>query len=94
VMGARRSLSLIYKKAHRWEDAAKLWQDLLAADPHDVFAVEELAKFYEHHTREYGKALKIVRQLLEEALQLSDAEHISLEHRLQRLIYKTSSKWT
>ena len=85
VMGARRSLSLIYKKAHRWEDAAKLWQDLVAADPHDVFAVEELAKFYEHHTREYGKALEIVRRLLEEAMHLCDAERISLEHRLQRL---------
>jgi hypothetical protein len=77
VMGARRSLSLIYKKEHR--------QDLVAANPHDVFAVEELAKFYEHHTREYGKALEIVRKLLEEALHLSDVERISLEHRLQRL---------
>jgi uncharacterized protein YprB with RNaseH-like and TPR domain len=85
VMGARRSLSLIYKKEHRWEDATKLWQDLVAANPHDVFAVEELAKFYEHHTREYGKALEIVRKLLEEALHLSDVERISLEHRLQRL---------
>jgi uncharacterized protein YprB with RNaseH-like and TPR domain len=85
VMGARLSLSLIYKKAHRWEDAAKLWQDLVAADPHDVFAVEELAKFYEHHTREYGKAMEIVCRLLEEAMHLCDAERISLEHRLQRL---------
>ena len=64
AMGARRSLSLIYKKAHRWEEAAKLWQDLLASNPHDVFAVEELAKFYEHHAREYGKALEIVHRPL------------------------------
>jgi tetratricopeptide (TPR) repeat protein len=92
VMGARQSLSLIYKKAHRWEDAARLWQDLFAADPKDLFAVEELAKFYEHHTREYGKALEIVRQLLGESVHLSDAERISLEHRLQRLLYRTSSK--
>jgi uncharacterized protein len=91
VMGARRSLSLIYKKAHRWEDAARLWQDLVAANPHDVFAVEELAKFYEHHTRESGKALEIVRKLLDESMHLSNAERVSLEHRLQRLLYRTSS---
>ena len=85
VMDAQRSLSLIYKKAHSWEDAAKLWQDIVAANPHDVFAVEELAKFYEHHTREFGKALDIVCKLLNEAVHLSDTERISLEHRLQRL---------
>ena len=54
--------ALIYKKAHRWEEATKLWQDLVAANPHDVFAVEELAKFYEHHTRECGKALEVCAQ--------------------------------
>ena len=52
VMGARLSLSLIYKKAHRWEDAARLWQDLVAADPHDVFAVEELARLLPVRTGE------------------------------------------
>jgi tetratricopeptide (TPR) repeat protein len=85
VMNAQRSLSLIYKKAHRWEDATKLWQDLLKANPHHVFAVEELAKFFEHHTREYGKALEIVSKLLDEAVHMNDAERLSLEHRLNRL---------
>jgi uncharacterized protein YprB with RNaseH-like and TPR domain len=91
VMGARRSLSLIYKKAHRWEDAARLWQDLVAANPYDVFAVEELAKFYEHHTREFGKALEIVSKLLDEAVHLINAERTALEYRLQRLLHRTSS---
>jgi uncharacterized protein len=85
-MGARRSLSLIYKKAHRWDDAAKLWRDLVTADPHDVFAVEELAKYYEHHTREYGKAIEIVHKILYESSCLNDAERESFEHRLQRLL--------
>lgn len=84
-MSVRRSLSLIYKKAHRWEDAAMLWQDILAANPYDVFAVEELAKFYEHHTREHSKAMEIVSRLLNEALCLTDAERDALEYRLQRL---------
>jgi len=85
VMSARRSLSLIYKKAHRWEDATRLWQDLLAANPKDVFAGEELAKFFEHHAREFGKALEIVSKLLYDSIHLSDDERVSLEHRLQRL---------
>ncbi len=91
VMGARRSLSLIYKKMHRWEDATKLWQDLVAANPRDLFAVEELAKFYEHHTHEFGKALEIVHNLLHEETRLSDAERIPLEHRLQRLLHRVPS---
>ncbi len=63
AMGARQTLSLIYKKAHRWEEAALLWQHLVASDPLNFFAVVELAKFYEHHTRECGKALELVRNL-------------------------------
>jgi len=42
AMDARRSLSLIYKKAYRWSEAAGLWQDLLTSNPYDVFAAEEL----------------------------------------------------
>jgi hypothetical protein len=91
-MSARRSLSLIYKKTRCWEEAAQLWQYLLASGPHKTFASEELAKFYEHHARECGKALEIVRELLDDAAHLDDAEHASLEHRLQRLLHKTSSQ--
>ena len=57
---ARRSLSLIHKKTNQWNDAVSLWQEMLALDPHDVFAVEELAKWYEHHVREFSLAAKIV----------------------------------
>jgi len=91
-MSARQSLSLIYKKTRCWEEAAQLWQYLLASGPHKTFASEELAKFYEHHARECGKALEIVRELLDDAAHLDDAEHASLEHRLQRLLHKTSSQ--
>lgn len=88
VMSARRSLSLIYKKTYRWEDAANLWQDIIAAHPHDVFAVEELAKFYEHRAREFGKALDIVRKLLDTAVNLAGTERTALEHRLHRLLQR------
>lgn len=92
AVSARRSLSLIYKKTHRREEAAGLWQGLVASHPHDFFAVEELAKFYEHHTREWGKALQLVRRLLDEASDLSDIERTSAEYRLRRLLRKMSSE--
>jgi uncharacterized protein len=90
--GARQALSLIYKRAHRWEEAAELWQNLVASDPFDFFAGEELAKFYEHRTREYDKALQLVRKLLDKAGHLSDSERASAEYRLNRLLHKVSSE--
>jgi len=92
AMSARRSLSLIHKKTQCWDEAVELWQCLLTSDQHKVFATEELAKFHEHHDREYGKALQIVHNLLNGAVRLSDAERIPLEHRLQRLFHKVSSE--
>jgi hypothetical protein len=53
--------------------------------------VEELAKFHEHHAREFGKALEIVRRVLDEAVHLSDVARMSLEYRLQRLLHKMSA---
>jgi uncharacterized protein YprB with RNaseH-like and TPR domain len=91
AMNARRSLSLLYKKEHRWDEAVKLWEHLLTSNPYDVFAVEELAKFYEHHIGEFGKALQIVRKLLNEVTRLSEAERTPLEHRFQRLLHRVSA---
>ncbi|MGA2109057.1 MAG: hypothetical protein ABSH25_15605, partial [Syntrophorhabdales bacterium] len=79
-----------YKKARQWEEAAAIWQDLVASKPDDFFAAVELAKFYEHHTREHGKALQLVARLLDEANGLSHDERASAEHRLRRLLQKTS----
>jgi uncharacterized protein YprB with RNaseH-like and TPR domain len=92
AMSARRSLSLIYKKTNCWEEAAELWQYLLASNPHKAFAAEELAKFYEHHARECGKALEIVRKMIDDGARLDDVDRALLEHRFQRLLYKTSSQ--
>jgi hypothetical protein len=92
AMNAQRSLSLIYKKTDCWEEAVKLWQYLLTSNQHKVFASEELAKFYEHHTRECEKALQIVRNLLNGATRLNDAERTPMEHRFQRLLHKVSSQ--
>jgi uncharacterized protein len=90
AMTARQSLSLIHKKADRWEAAVGLWEDLVASNPHGFLAVQELAKFYEHRAHEPAKALQLVSRLLEEATDLSDVERTSTEHRLRRLLHKLS----
>jgi uncharacterized protein len=88
ALSARESLSLIHKRAFRWEEAVSLWKDIISLHPYDVFAVEELAKWYEHHTREFGLALELVRRVLDEARHLAETERQSLEHRLKRLLHK------
>ncbi len=92
AMSACWSLSLIYKKTHCWEEAVKLWEYLLTSNPYDVSVAEELAKFYEHHAREYKKAVEIILKLLDRGVHLSDDELVPLEHRLQRLLHRVSSQ--
>lgn len=89
---AKESLSLIYKRADRWDEAVKLWNDLVALDQYNIFAAVELAKFFEHRTKECEKALHLVRHLLSAPAHLGDVERQLLEYRLHRLLQKASSK--
>ena len=87
AQSARRSLSLIHKKTSHWNDAVSLWNEMIALDPYDVFAAEELAKWYEHHVRKFSPAVEIVARILEgERLDASD--RLAMEHRLRRLLHK------
>jgi uncharacterized protein YprB with RNaseH-like and TPR domain len=88
AMNARKSLSLIHKRSLQWDEAVSLWQEIIAMHPYDVFAVEELAKWYEHHARELGLAVEVVKRVLDEARHLAEAERQSLEHRMKRLLHK------
>ena len=76
------------QKVFQWEEAVSLWKDIIAMHPHDVFAVEELAKWYEHHARELGLAMELVQRILDEARHLAETERQSLEHRMKRLLHK------
>ncbi len=91
AVSALRSCSLIYKKARRWEDAVPIWEDMISRDPLDLFAAEELAKFYEHRAGEFKRAALIVKTVLEGSRTLSSEERRSLEHRLSRLARKSSA---
>jgi len=84
---ARKSLSLIHKQANQWLDAVSLWEEMIALDPNDVFAAEELAKWYEHHAREFSRAAGIVRGILDGG-RLNEPDRLAMEHRLRRLLHK------
>jgi uncharacterized protein YprB with RNaseH-like and TPR domain len=85
---ARRWLSLIYKKTNQWPDAVVLWQKMIALDPHDTFAAEELAKWYEHHDRRLDLAVEAVQRVLVGNDRLGHPQRLEMEHRMRRLLLK------
>ncbi len=90
AQSARKSLSLIHKKTNQWKDAVSLWEEMIALDPYDVFAAEELAKWYEHHVREFRLAAEIVARILD-GERLDEPDRLAMAHRLRRLLHKVSS---
>jgi len=85
-MEARKMLSLIHKRANRWEDAMCLWQQMVRDDPRNRFALIELAKWYEHRAHDSAAALNLVNQALQYADErISPREKDALLHRKQRL---------
>ena len=83
----QRRLSLLLKRARRWQEAAALWNAMLAeplADP--LFPILELAKYEEHVCRDYRRALALVERLVLAAdLREPSPATPALRHRLARL---------
>ena len=88
ALEARRRLSLLYKREALWEEAVRLWGEMTGENPGDPFAVEELAKWYEHRAKDCGKARALVLQALDTAP--PDARP-ALRRRLERLTRKTGA---
>ncbi len=82
---ARRHLALIFRKEGRWEEAAALWEEMIAADPNNRFALEELAKVCEHRRRDPQRAAELAEQALHSSPPPSSGERSALQHRLARL---------
>jgi len=82
---ARKMLSLIHKRGNQWEEAAALWEAILAESPHDYFACEELAKWLEHRRHDYGRAADLVSGLLARTGATTPDEANALAYRLNRL---------
>jgi len=61
-----RSLSLARKRGGQWEEAVRLWEEGTGSDDtgHIIFALEELAKFYEHRKRDLISARETCRRAI------------------------------
>jgi uncharacterized protein YprB with RNaseH-like and TPR domain len=88
----RHELSLICKRADRWDEAVALWREALADDARDWFAVEEMAKWLEHRAHELAEAAALVQRALEDLALTDDAQRGAFAYRLARLQRKLAGK--
>ncbi len=56
--------SLLHKRRAEWPQAVRLWDELTSSREHLFFALEELAKFYEHRKKDWPKALAYTERAL------------------------------
>jgi uncharacterized protein YprB with RNaseH-like and TPR domain len=83
-----RHLSVSYKRSGKLPLAVKTWKEMIGIDPRrDLFPWIELAKYYEHRQRDFGRAAGFAAQAMELPF-LSPVETEALEYRLQRLRHK------
>lgn len=85
---ARRELSLHYRRTARWPEALCLWEEMIRHDPGDLFALIELAKWYEHRAHDLERAVALTNQALSYAGKDGEISREELEHRLCRLTGK------
>jgi uncharacterized protein YprB with RNaseH-like and TPR domain len=81
--------ALLHRRNGNWEKAAQLWKK--AAEHGQVFACIELAKYYEHHERNYVEALQWSKKALE-SLEIDRyfsgsgrVQEVEIERRIGRL---------
>ncbi len=88
-------LSLLHKRNNNYPAAVPLWEQ--ASARRNIYAYEELAKYFEHHALELDSALKWTRAALEflEETNLPTVEvrqwKPEFQHRLERLQRKISA---
>lgn len=83
---AGRLLSLHLKKSGQWSQALKIWNKMYTDK--SLFAAVELAKYYEHLSRNYTQALEIVDSVLNWNIPLTDDFRAEIIHRKRRLLRK------
>ena len=70
-----------------------LWQELIEQDSAEfIECCEELAKHYEHRTKEISKAISTVEQAMNRTERHAQGTEAALRKRLERLI-KKGRKW-
>ncbi len=82
-----RLASFAYKRQGEWEEAEKIWKKTIERSPEFIYyPYEELAKYYEHHLKDYQKAETII----EEALNI--VENIFIREKLQYRLNRIKGK--
>jgi len=90
--------SLLYKKRKQWPEAVTIWKELIDNAEFSIFALEELAKYYEHINQAAGKALEMTELALHKLELMAELNPYAipqqygqaLKHRRQRLLRKIS----
>jgi len=78
ILEILRLSSFAYKRQGKWEEAEKIWKEIIERSPEFIYyPYEELAKYYEHYLKDYQKAETVA----EEALNIE--ENIFLREKLQ-----------
>jgi tetratricopeptide (TPR) repeat protein len=87
-----RNAAAILKRLGQYERALPIWKRILEIAPDDLSTAEELAKYYEHRTKDLTSAEQITRRALAVAWQSRSPKTSALEHRLRRLERKTHAR--
>ncbi|MGI6706978.1 MAG: ribonuclease H-like domain-containing protein [Clostridia bacterium] len=90
---AKSSLSLLYKKNRSFKKAAQIWREMIEAGQGGTMPYFELAKYLEHHVRDFNGALehtcKAIEYIRRMGIPWSDSGELSeLYKRRNRLIKK------
>ena len=87
VLEALKLGSFAYKRQGKWEEAEKMWKEIIERSYSFVYyPYAELAKYYEHYLRDYQKAELVV----EEALNM--VENMFLREKLQYRLNRIKGK--
>ncbi len=85
ALEAEKTLSLIFKRSGQLRDAVRIWEMMLHDDPGNIFALEEMAKYFEHRKHDLPKAIECVNKALNNTYAMTISERNALAHRLNRL---------
>jgi len=84
-------LAALFKKTGQYEKAIPLWENTLGDQyPLATEPYVEMAKYYEHKSKEYQKAVAIITKALAKLPEHRSSERTQLEHRLNRINQKMS----
>lgn len=82
---ARLELSLIYKRQGAYEQAARLWRQMIQSAQGGLAPYEELAKYYEHRLKDPDRALAVTNQALRLIARVGGGQTAALDRRKARL---------